>query len=185
MLDYLEDGDLTYRDKAICLLCLETGLRAIDICALKIRDVDWAIDCIHIIQAKTNELLDIPLMPSFGNAITDYLLKERPDSNSPYIFLQKNAPFEPIITHAACWKILHNVFREAEILKEGRICGTRLTRHNAASRMLRKGIPLSTISAMLGHLDPNSVNIYLTTDVVNLAKCTLPLPEAGKEESLL
>jgi site-specific recombinase XerD len=180
LLNYLENRDLSYRDKAICLLSLETGLRSVDICALKLGDVDWLNDCIHILQQKTNESLDIPLMPSFGNAMADYLLHERPVSESNYIFLQKNAPFEPITTHAACWKILHNAFREAGILKEGRICGTRLTRHNAASRMLRKGIPLPVISAALGHHDPNSVNIYLTTDEAKLSECTLPLPETER-----
>lgn len=184
LLNYLDSADLSYRDKAICLLSLETGLRSVDICVLKLGDVDWANDCIHIIQQKTNESLNIPLRPSFGNAMADYLVHERPVSDSPYIFLRKKAPFEPIATHTACWNILHKAFREAGILKEGRICGTRLTRHNAASRMLRKGIPLPTISAVLGHLDPNSVNIYLTTDEAKLAECTLPLPTTGKEAGL-
>jgi site-specific recombinase XerD len=179
LLNYLESGDLSYRDKAICLLSLETGLRSVDIYHMKLRDMDWANDCIYIIQQKTNESLNIPLMPSFGNAIADYLVYERPISNSPYIFLQTKAPFEPITTHSACWKILYNAFLEAGILKKGRICGTRLTRHNVASRMLRKGIPLTIISATLGHLDPNSVNIYLTMDEAKLAECTLPLPVTG------
>ena len=176
LISYLECEKLSYRDKAICLLSLETGLRAVDICALRLEDVNWTNDCIHIIQQKTNKTLNIPLMPSFGNAISDYLVYERPISKSKFIFLQTKAPFNPIITHAACWKILHNAFEKAGILKEGRICGTRLTRHNAASRMLRKGIPLTTISAVLGHYDPNSVNIYLTTDENKLTECTLPLP---------
>ena len=184
LLNYLENGDLSYRDKAICLLSLETGLRSVDICILKLLDVNWSNDYIHIIQRKTKESLDIPLMPLFGNAIADYLVHERPASVSPYIFLGASAPFTPITTHTACWKILHNAFRGAGILKVGRICGTRLTRHNAASRMLRKGIPLSTISAALGHLDPNSVNIYLTTDEEKLVECTLPLPTDVKEVGL-
>jgi integrase len=118
------------------------------------------------------------LQQRYGYCI-NYLVYERPISNSPYIFLQTKAPFEPITTHSACWKILYNAFLEAGILKKGRICGTRLTRHNVASRMLRKGIPLTIISATLGHLDPNSVNIYLTTDEAKLAECTLPLPVTG------
>jgi site-specific recombinase XerD len=185
LLGYLEHGRLSYRDKAICILSIETGLRAVDICALKLGNVDWANDCIHIVQQKTKEALDIPLMSSFGNSIVDYIVNERPVSNSPYIFLAVTAPFYPIATHFAIWKILHNAFGNAEILKEGRICGTRFTRHNAASRMLRKGISLSSISAVLGHLDPNSVNIYLTTDEASLAKCTLSIPKYGKAEDLI
>ena len=51
-----------------------------------------------------------------------------------------------------------------------------MTRHHAASSMLRAGIPMSDISAALGHRDPNVVSVYLSTDAINLAACTLPLP---------
>ena len=45
--------------------------------------------------------------------------------------------------------------------------------------MLRKGVPLPVISEALGHGNPNSVMIYLSTENAKLVECTLPLP--GKE----
>lgn len=51
-----------------------------------------------------------------------------------------------------------------------------MTRHNAASAMLRAGVPMSDISAVLGHSDPNIVSVYLSTDAKRLAACTLRLP---------
>lgn len=174
--EYLKAGSLSHRDAAICWIALETGLRSVDICNLKFNDVDWKNDCIHIVQQKTSKSFEIPLRSTYGNALADYILHERPESDSSYLFLTTSAPFSPLSSHAGCYKILYNAFRNAGILKPGRICGTRLTRHNAASNMLRKGIPLHEISAALGHSDPNSVNIYLTTDERILAECTLPLP---------
>ena len=61
-------------------------MRAIDISNLKIRDVDWKNEFIHLIQEKTGHTLDIPLRASYGNAMMDYLLEERQESNQPSFF---------------------------------------------------------------------------------------------------
>ena len=176
IIHYLDNCSISLRDKAICLLALETGLRAVDICNLKLQDIDWQHDCIHLIQKKTGRTLNIPLIASYGNAIADYLLSERPASDSEYVFLQKNAPFAPLTSHSSCRKILFNAVTNAGIEAKGRIYGTRITRHSTASRMLRQGIPLPVISEALGHGNPNSVMVYLTTEDAKLAECTLPLP---------
>ena len=46
--EILSDGSLSKRDKAICLLLLETGLRAVDVCNIKLSDIDWNKDVIYI-----------------------------------------------------------------------------------------------------------------------------------------
>ena len=55
--------------------------------------------------------------------------------------------------------------------------GTRLLRHNAASRLLRAAVPLPTISAVLGHASPESTNLYLSVDEDRLLECVLPVPD--------
>lgn len=174
---FLEGSETSSRNKAITLLALETGLRAVDICNLKLICVDWLHNCICINQEKTGKNLIIPLQASFGNAIADYLLNERPASASDYLFLSGDAPFAPIKTHSACRAILFNTLSDSGIEAKGRIFGTRITRHSTASRLLRHGIPLSVISEFLGHGNSNSVMIYLTTEDAKLAECTLPLPK--------
>ena len=174
--EYLKTATLSARDMAICRLAFETGMRAVDICNLKIADIDWANDRIHIVQQKTSKPLELPLRATYGNAIADYLLHERPLSNSKRLFLSTFAPFRPLSSHAAYRKILLNAFRDVGILKPGRICGTRFTRHNAASHMLKSGVPLYDISAALGHCNPNSVDMYLATDENMMAECCLPVP---------
>lgn len=89
----LSDGSLTKRDKAICLLLLETGLRAVDICNIKLSDIDWNKDTIYIKQQKTGTALNIPLRNSYGNAIVDYILNERPKCNAKHLFVRELAPF--------------------------------------------------------------------------------------------
>lgn len=167
---------LSKRDIAISKLLMETGLRGIDVCELKQTDINWDKDIIRIIQDKTKQPLNIPLRNSYGNAIADYILNERPDSDSEYLFLRSLAPYEKLEGAGAVWCILKLMEAKAGIRKEGRMAGSRFTRHNAASAMLRAGIPMSDISAALGHKDPNIVTVYLSTDYETLASCTLPIP---------
>lgn len=181
ILKHLESGNISFRNKAICLIALETGLRAIDICNLKLANIDWEHDFIHIVQEKTGKPINIPLRASIGNALIDYLLSERPVSDSEYIFLTSHAPHTPMKAHAGYRKVLLDVISDAGVETNGRISGTRITRHSAASRMLRHGVPLPVISEALGHGNPNSVMVYLSTEDAKLAECTLPLPEVCYE----
>ena len=68
---------LSYRDRAIGLLLLYTGLRGCDIAALTFETIDWEREIILIYQLKTEIPLELPLTAIVGNAIYDYLLKER------------------------------------------------------------------------------------------------------------
>jgi site-specific recombinase XerD len=175
--EILSDGSLTKRDKAICLLLIETGLRAIDVCNIQLFDIDWNKDVIYIKQQKTGTTLNIPLRKSYGNAIVDYILNERPECNSKYLFVRELAPFTRLKGAGSSIRtILLKMEALAGISKEGRVSGSRTTRHNAASVMLKSGVPMSNISAVLGHTDPNIVSVYLSTDEVTMAACTLPLP---------
>ena len=173
--EVLANESLSKRDAAICRLLLETGLRGIDVCELKLADIDWRKDIIQITQHKTGSPLIVPLRESYGNLIADYLLHERPDCSSEYVFVRSFAPYEQL-TVGAIWRILSLMDQTAGIKKHGRISGSRMTRHNAASSMLRSGVPMPDISSVLGHKDPNIVSVYLTTDSVTLRACTLPLP---------
>ena len=111
-----------------------------------------------------------------GNALVDYLLKERPVSDTEYIFLCERIPHRPMISSQGCRKVLHKVMEGAGIDCTSRPIGTRMTRHSAASRLVRKEVPLHVVSDALGHKNPESVLIYLSTDDQMMSKCTLGLP---------
>ncbi|BCK01500.1 tyrosine-type recombinase/integrase [Anaerocolumna chitinilytica] len=67
----LSSDSLSERDIAISKLLMETGLRGINVCELKLTDIYWDKDIISIIQDKTKQPLNIPLRNSYGNAIAD------------------------------------------------------------------------------------------------------------------
>ena len=171
--------DLSFRNKAITILAMNTGLRAADICSIRLQDIDWEHNIIHIVQQKTGRAHDIPLTEAIGNALVDYLLNERPPSGLDFVFLRSAAPHGPLMSHSGIRNILFNVVNDSDIEAKGLSYGTRITRHSTASRMLRNGVPLPVISEALGHGNKDSVMIYITTDDAKLAECTLPLPGGG------
>src|SRR5260370_576686 len=56
-------GQVSARNAAITLLALTTGLRACDIIALRLADVDWRGATIAVVQQKTSNPLTLPLPP--------------------------------------------------------------------------------------------------------------------------
>lgn len=179
ILKYLLSPAVSKRDAAICLISFETGLRNVDICNLRLGDVDWKHNTIHIVQSKTKKPLNLPLRSSYGNAMAGYLLEERPSSSLDYIFLSTKAPHVKLKN---TWHIVKPVLIGAGIDINDRLIGTRMFRHNAASAMLRKGVPLPAISEELGHSSQDSTMVYLSTDQKTLSSLTLPLPEGGYKE---
>jgi site-specific recombinase XerD len=173
--DVLKTDAIPSRDIAIMVLSLLTGLRAVDIVNLRLSDIDWKCDVISISQIKTNEPLVLPLLPAIGNAMARYIVNDRPKTDSPYVFLSYKAPHKPLQGHSSCYAVVRKIFSRAGVRLGNELKGTRLLRHHVASKMLKKGIAVQTISLTLGHIDPNSADIYLTTDEKKLRDCALTL----------
>jgi site-specific recombinase XerD len=177
----LNSNQLLYRDKAIILLSLTTGIRASDILALQLCNIDWKSDSYSFTQMKTGNPVTHPLLAAVGNALSDYILHERPMTSHKRIFIRSLAPYKPLSDHSAVYSIIRNAFSKANIPFDQRICGTTLLRHNAASMMLRNGVSQEIIAAVLGHADPDTTSIYITTDEDRLRDCVLPLINSCKE----
>ena len=171
----LQGGLLSFRDKAIILLALRTGLRSVDILSIQLPHLDWINDTITITQSKTGSAFKIPLTADVGNALSAYLLDERPSVDTSYVFLRCHAPFTVLSDHAACYAVLRRAFHQAGIRVGSERKGLHVLRHSAASRMLSKGVPVTTISTMLGHAHKASTDVYLATDEMRMKECALDL----------
>lgn len=59
-------------------------------------------------------------------------------------------------------------------------------RRTAATKLFENNVPSSVISASLGHIDPASADVYLSTDSKRMRKCALNLCgiECRREELL-
>ena len=90
------------------------------------------------------------------------------------MFLRSVAPHTRLADHATVHRVITTVFGKAGVADVK--AGTRLLRHNAASRLLRAAVPLPTISAVLGHASPDSTDLYLSVDQERLLDCVLDVP---------
>ncbi len=167
-------GMVIARDAALTLLVLTTGLRACDIIALRLADIDWRGQTIGIVQQKTNNPLTLPLAALVTAKLAAYVLDERPNSNDDHVFLRSIAPYTGLADHASIYTVIAKTFRKAGVTDIK--VGTHFLRHNAASRLLRASVPLATISAVLGHASPESTNLYMSVDENRLLECVLPVP---------
>ena len=166
------------RDAAITLLTLTTGLRACDIIILRLTDIDWRARTASIVQQKTHNPLTVPLSDLLIGRLADYVLDQRPDSPDDNVFLRSVAPHCRLADHASVHRVIVTVFAKAGVTDvKG---GTRLLRHNAATRLLRASVPLPTISAVLGHASPESTDLYLSVNEDRLLDCVLDVPDGSR-----
>jgi integrase len=167
-------GAVSSRDASITLFALTTGLRACDIVHLRLATIDWRARTAEIVQQKTHNPLTVPLTDLLVGRLADYVLDDRPDSPDDHVFLRSVAPHARLADHASIYRVIAEVFRRAGVTDVK--AGTRLLRHNAASRLLRAAVPLPTISAILGHASPESTDLYMSVDRDRLLECVLDVP---------
>lgn len=169
-----DNSTISLRNKAIVSILLYTGLRSCDVFNLTLNNIDWENEIIYIIQAKTNVALELPLSPSVGNALYDYITNERPNVEISNIFIREDANLP--ITKSSVDIAVNKVMNEANIrMNIGERRGTHIFRYHLATFLLEKSIPQPVISSMLGHTSPNSLETYLKADTNHLKNCALSI----------
>jgi integrase len=172
----LEDNSsLSLQNIAIGLLAFYTGLRCCDIASLTLDQIDWENDLIHITQQKTRTPLVLPLRATVGNAIFDYITKERPKSSENAVFLTVRFPYKRLQNHHL-YGICEIIMKKANIRNHSKDRkGFHLFRHHLATSLMEKGVESPIISHTLGHQSPASLDAYLETDFIHLKKCALSI----------
>ena len=160
------------RDNSILLLAFETGLRGIDIKNLKFTDIDWNKGEVSVIQRKTKEPLKLPLNGKVMNAVADYILKARPVSDCPQIFLTTKGPAKPFSDASALDAIIDKYSAVSGVRKKPMRSFHSLRRSFATELSLAE-VPLPTISQMLGHKNINEDKPYLSYNRTQVAFCAM------------
>ncbi len=138
--------------KDVFLFSCYTGLSYIDVKELKSHQLVLGIDgnlWIHTRREKTNETVKIPLLPKAKEVIAKYRKDERPDVLGkllPVYSNQKMNTYLKVIAKA-CGIHKHVTFHTA--------------RHTFATTVtLSNGVPIETVSKMLGHTKLTTTQIY-------------------------
>ena len=126
-------SSLGKRDYAILLLAARLGLRACDIRALALDNIQWAEARLTLTQTKNGRYLSLPLSEELGQALIDYLRHARPRSPHRAVFLKARAPYEPFGPTNPLHSVITATLRRASIsLPRGMPRGLHSLRHTLA-----------------------------------------------------
>ena len=175
VLDSVERStEIGIRDYTILILLATYGLRAGEVARLRLKNIDWRNETIHITRRKMGEDLWLPLTPQVGKAILKYLKHGRPVSSYREIFLLSRAPRTPVTKSIISWVAEKHVHLAG--LNPPRE-GAHLFRHTFATHLHNRGVPLKQIGDLLGHRHSESTHLYTKTANERLREVALEVPE--------
>ena len=171
---------LGLRDFTMLLLAASYGLRASEVAALTLDDIQWRARTIRITQIKTRRCLVLPLTDEVADALVEYLRHGRVVKTHRHLFLSQRPPVRPL-SPKGVGPCLERAVRATGVAIE--TTNFHALRHAFALRLLREGTPLKHISEVMGHRNFNSTSEYLRLDVEDLRQVALPVPRLGKNNS--
>ena len=169
-----KDSNVGKRDFAILTLAATTGLRAGDIASIKLMDINWKYEELHLTQGKTQNALILPLQKSVLTVIADYILHGRPKSESEYIFLRSYAPYTRFHNGVSISCIFRRYLLAAGIqhsINDGRTLQG--IRRMLGTNMIATGVPITTVAQILGHQGIKATKQYISMDIKGLQNCCL------------
>ena len=159
------------RNYAIMLLGTVLGLRACDVIALKLSDIDWQRGEVRILQSKTANSLILPLTQDVGEALQDYILNARPESKSKKIFLRINAPHTALVSAVTLGEIYENCCIAAGLPESRRFHNLR---RSLGTSMVSSGVSMYDVAQVFGDMNVESIKPYIAADTKHLKMCALP-----------
>jgi len=159
------------RDTAILTMLTRLGLRAYEVAALDLDDIDWRAGELCI-KGKGGRVDRLPLPADVGETLVSYLRDGRPESHHRAVFLQVRAPYGAF-TRATVAGVVALACDRAGMAR----FGPHRLRHLVATETLRSGASLSEVAQLLRHATVNTSAIYALPDPVAVAALARPWPE--------
>jgi integrase/recombinase XerD len=145
------------RDYAILLLLARLGLRAGEVAAIGLDDVDWRRGEL-LVRGKGSRQDLLPLPVDVGEALVSYL-RRRPRCECRALFLRVTAPRGALDRCTVSW-VVRAACDRAGLPR----VGAHRLRHTAATEMLRAGASLVEIGQVLRHREQKTTAIYAKVD---------------------
>lgn len=161
-----EDTERGRRDRAMLHTMYAAGLRVSELCGLKLDDVDTQRGVLRV-RGKGDKTRLVPLTPIALTLIEQYVAGDRAKKAKPTDRVLFVSPRGGALTRQGFWKIVSAYARLAGI---ARPISPHQLRHSFATHLLRGGADLRVVSAMLGHADVATTEIYTHVTREHLAK---------------
>jgi site-specific recombinase XerD len=165
------------RNYAIAMILVHLGLRACEVTALELNDIDWKQGILHVRNLKCRRRDQLPLPQEVGEAIVDYIKDGRPQSDYKNIFLCNRANHGKPMSRSAIqggmtYQFKKNKMRMAQY-------GTHIIRKTVAGRMIQNGASLKEIADILRHRNLDTTKIYTKINIPVLREVAMEWPWGG------
>jgi len=151
----------------VLTLIYSAGLRGQEAINLKISDIDFERQTIHIRQSKYKKDRIVPLSPTMVIGLRKYLAAE-----NPYIWLFNGKdPSGQYSVKGISW-VMREALKKTSITKEVNLHSLR---HAYATHLLEDGLNIVTLQKLMGHADISSTMLYLHVAQCEMIKAHSPL----------
>lgn len=168
-----QNSTIGQRDYTILLLLARLGLRAGEIVAMTLDDINWETGEL-VIRGKGDKLSILPILQDVGEALSYYLRYGRPICKTRQVFVRFKAPHVGFSTSHAICDVVKRALSRAGI--DSARQGAHLLRHSLATHMINKGATMAEIGEILRHSSPNTTEIYAKVNMAALGSLTQPWP---------
>jgi len=165
------------RNYAMVLMLARLGLRAAEVVAIQLDDIDWRAGEL-MVRGKGLQHDRVPIPPDVGAAIAEYARRDRV-TTSRALFVTERAPNGPFGDGQVLNAILKDAFARTGLKPPCKFVGSHVLRHSLATNLVRQGASLSEIGDMLRHRSRSSTMIYAKLDIEGLRSIAQPWPTAG------
>lgn len=162
------------RDYAILVSLVRLGLRAAEVAALRLDDINWRAGEI-VVRGKGRTEERLPLPSDVGAAIAAYLREGRPRRPEREVFLRVCAPIRGLAPQGVA-----EVVRAASERAGLGSFGSHRLRHTAGTQMLQAGASLPEVAQVLRHRTIATTTIYAKVDHLALRELAVPWPGSAR-----
>jgi integrase/recombinase XerD len=145
------------RDYAVLLLLVTYGLRAREVAALTLDDIDWRRDRLRIPERKADHSTVFPLSTAVGEALLDYIRNARPAMADRRVFYKVLPPIIPLPAHSIGLIASERMRRAGVTVPRA---GSHTLRHTCVQRLVSAGFSFKTIGDYAGHRAQESTQVY-------------------------
>jgi len=166
------------RDFAMLLLMARLGLRATEVVAIQLDDLDWRAG--ELLVRGKGKLHDrLPITAEVGEALSQYLREERGSTSCRTVFVTHRAPHRAFNTGEIVNAILKAALAATGQKPVTPYVGSHLLRHSLATRLVNAGASLAEVGDVLRHRSRSSTMVYARLDIDGMRSIAQPWPVAG------
>ena len=165
------------RDYAMLLVMARLGLRAQEVVAMRLDDIDWSVGRM-LIRGKQGQFAHMPVPVDVGKAIVSWLRDGR-RGHSRHVFVALRPPFAALRSSDAIRRALQRAWKQTGLTPPRGQVRTHALRHSLAMRLLSQGSSLEEIGDVLRHRSTESTAVYARHDVAKLRELARPWPVKG------